>query len=145
MLGKEWISLVRGTAVVLHPVYLDVWQGLLRSFVELHNFSELDLTECICQSIFGVRLQDIKRTWSADDHTEVYNETLDLLLRCNSWMERFSLMTDEAQRAFGYNRFCSGPSIWLISAPEQYRIAAAAPAASTDNICVLWCLASSPE
>lgn len=120
VLGKDWISLVRGTSAVLHSSYLHVREGPLRSFVELQNFAELDVAECIRHSDFGARLQDIKRMWSVDEHAEVYNETLELLLRCSSWMEQFDLMTDEAQSTFGYNRFCSGPFIWLINAPERY-------------------------
>ncbi|KAF3037670.1 hypothetical protein E8E12_007114 [Didymella heteroderae] len=120
VLGKEWISLVRGTAAVLELVYIHVREGPLRSFLELRKFTELDLTEYIHGSDLGARLQDFKRIWSTDEHAEVYNETLDLLLRCNAWMEQFDLMTDEAQSAFGYNRVCSGPFIWLICTPEKY-------------------------
>lgn len=29
-------------------------------------------------------------------------------------------MKDEAQIALGYKRFCSGPFIWPINAPEKY-------------------------
>lgn len=94
---------------------------------------ELDITQSIRHSNLGARLQDIKRTWSADEQAEVYNETLDLLLQSNPWMEQFDLKTDEAQSTFGHNRFCCGPFIWLISA------------AVIDHIRVLWRLALSPE
>ncbi|USP80421.1 hypothetical protein yc1106_07695 [Curvularia clavata] len=122
VLGKEWIPLVRGTAVILDPVYIHVREGPLRSFLELHQFYELDLTDCINDSSLGSRLQDIKEIWSVDEHAEVYNQTLDLMLRCNAWMEQFDFMPEEAQSTYGYNRFCSGPFIWLICAPEKYII-----------------------
>lgn len=120
VLGNEWISLVRGTAAVLEPVHMHVREGPLRSFLDLHNFYELDVTSSADTNGFAKHLSDVKSTWCADEHAEVYNATSDIMMRCNAWMKQFDLMTDEAKSAFGYNRACSGPFIWLISAPEEY-------------------------
>jgi hypothetical protein len=123
VLGKEWIVLVRGTAAVLEPVRMHIREGPLRAFLELHNFYELeDAMNSADDSGFEDRLLDVKKIWTAHKHAKVYNETSHILLRCNAWMAQFKIMTDEAKSAFGYNRFCSGPFIWLIFAPEKYII-----------------------
>ncbi|KAF2626508.1 hypothetical protein BU25DRAFT_343901 [Macroventuria anomochaeta] len=120
ILGAEWILLVRGTADVLEPVYDHVREGPLRSFLDLHNFDNLDPTDSVHTSAFSKRLVEINNIWAADEHAEVYNETLHILRRCSVWMEQFGTMQDGVEVSWGYNRFYSGPFIWLFSAPRKY-------------------------
>lgn len=120
ILGSEWISLVRGTAAVLEPVHMHVREGPLRPFLKLHNFYNLDIANSTYASAFANHLSNVQDIWTADEHASVYDETLHMLLRCSAWMEQFGDMPDEAKASFGYNRFCSGPFIWLIAAPEDY-------------------------
>ncbi|UPX20858.1 uncharacterized protein EKO05_0011074 [Ascochyta rabiei] len=121
-LGGEWIPLVRGTATVLQSVYQYVREGSLSSFLELHNFTDLDPTDDLHASTYNDRLVRTKEIWATDEHAEVYNETLRALLKCSAWMAQFLTVQNSSEASWGYNRFCSGPFIWIFNAPEKYLV-----------------------
>ncbi|KAH6612053.1 hypothetical protein C7974DRAFT_429459 [Boeremia exigua] len=119
ILGVEWVPLLRGTAIVLEPVYDHVREGPLKSFLDLYHYDH-DRTEHGQASDYGVQLMKIQSLWSTDEYADTYNETLQLLLRCSTWMEKFRNMENDVMADCGYNRLCSGPFIWIFSAPEKY-------------------------
>jgi hypothetical protein len=122
ILGAEWIPLARGTAAVLEPVYEYVREGPLRSFLDLHNFTDLDPTDDIHTSAYSNRLLQIQEIWAADEHAEVYNEALLMLRKCSAWMAQFDSMDHDVETSMGYNRSHSGPFIWLFDVPEKYLV-----------------------
>ncbi|KAF9694234.1 hypothetical protein EKO04_007859 [Ascochyta lentis] len=119
ILGGEWIPLVRGTAAVLHPIHEHVREGPLSALLELYNFEDLDPTDDTHTSAYSDQLLAAQEIWAADEHAEVYNETLRVLLKCSAWMALFDGSTEVR---LGYNRLCSGPFIWIFTVPEKYLV-----------------------
>ncbi|KAJ4989967.1 sterol uptake control protein 2 [Stagonosporopsis vannaccii] len=120
ILGAEWIPLARGTVAVLEPVYRYVRAGPLRSFLEVYNFDELDLTGDTHIGLYGKQLTKIQSLWATDDYGGIYDETLRILLKCSIWMKQFETMDNSVRTKWGYHRSFSGPFFWLFSAPEKY-------------------------
>lgn len=122
VLGSEWIPLVRGTAAVLEPVYDHVRRGPLRSFLDLHNYMDLDPNSEVHISAFNDQCIIIQSLWDGDENAELYNETLYILRKCSAYMAQFDSSHDEVNVFDGYNRFYSGPFIWLFSVSEKYLV-----------------------
>ncbi|KAF2278444.1 uncharacterized protein EI97DRAFT_431663 [Westerdykella ornata] len=118
ILGAEWIPLVRGIELILHPVYEHVRAGPLRSLLGLGNWYELDPD---AQPGPGdedlLRLREI---WNSDENAKVYDETLTLLRRTSVWMMQFQNMQGNQASERGYHRDWSGPFIWLFLVPDKY-------------------------
>lgn len=122
ILGAEWIPLVRGTGAVLEPCYEYVRKGPLSPCLELYKFTDLDPIAEVHASPYIDRLAQIQEIWVADEHAEIYNETLRLLRKCSAWMAQFGHINADIEPSWGYNRFHSGPFIWLFNAPEKYLV-----------------------
>lgn len=120
ILGAEWIPLVRGVTAVLEPVLPFVQTGPFRSFLETHNFDELDLTGATHIVAYGDQLTKVQSLWTTDDDGVVYDEALHTLLRCSIWMNQFNAIEDSERTKLGYNRSFSGPFVWLFRTPEKY-------------------------
>jgi hypothetical protein len=118
VLGTTWIPLVRGVLVVLHPIYEHVRTGPLKSVLSLGNWDELDSNPS--SDAYDDRILKIREIWGQGEHAGVYNETLNLLLRCRTWIAQFKDLQIDDDPAWGYNRGWSGPFMWLTLTPQKY-------------------------
>ena len=118
ILGAEWIPLVRGIEVVLHPVYDYVRVGPLHALLGLGNWEELDPdTQPGPDDENLLRLREI---WTFDENAELYDKTLHLLRKTSVWMTQFQNMQGDRVSEWGYNRDWSGPFMWLFLVPDKY-------------------------
>ena len=120
ILGAEWIPLVRGTAAVLQPIRDCVQEGPLGPLLHLEKFDDPYPGEELHVNIFRDQLSKLPELWAGEGDADMYNETVQILRNCHAWMERFDNTRESLKASWGYNRFWSGPFIWIFSAPERY-------------------------
>jgi hypothetical protein len=120
VLGTEWIPLVRGTGAVLHPLHEYVRTGPLSPLLDLHNFADLDPNDNSYSSEYNDCLTQLRKIWAGEEHAEVYDQTSEELRKCSTWMAQFRITDRFTNTSTWYNRFTSGPFIWLFNAPEKY-------------------------
>ncbi|KAH8808801.1 hypothetical protein F5884DRAFT_845174 [Xylogone sp. PMI_703] len=113
-LDIEWINLIRGVKVVLHPVFNCVKAGPLSAILSIQDTSDIDLDAQ--DGEVGMQVLRLKEIWSSDtsksEDAECYNIAVDLLRQTVVWMTQ--CLTSES------SRYWCGPFLWIHYVLEGY-------------------------
>ena len=119
-LGADWITHLRGVAVVLRPVHEHVMRGPLAPLMRYGNWDTIEPDSEAGPD--DAILLDLKSAWSDETTTEVYDEALYFLRRCSIFMKDWDGQASKCTPEYGYNGPWSGPFIWLHCVPPQFLV-----------------------
>lgn len=117
-LGTDWIPHIRGVGIVLRPVYEYVSQGPFAPALRSGHWDlvDPDIDPGLEDEVF----RDLKAAWIQDPAKDIYDESIQHLRRCSSFMAHLDDSPKEGMPEYGYNGPWSGPFIWLHSVPQEF-------------------------
>jgi hypothetical protein len=101
ILGAEWIPLIHGVHIVIHPLYEYLKEGPLRSTLHLKDWDTMDPD--MQSGSDDQRMVRLKQTWAHDENKEIYDETIYILRKVRAWIVHFRNTWEENQEEWGYN------------------------------------------
>lgn len=116
--GDDWIPLVRGVEVILHPEYDNIRVGPLKGLLDMANWDDLDPdTQSDAEDEALLALREI---WMSDSKSEVYDKNLYFLRKTRTWMVQFKNEHIYQMFELKYNREWSGPFTWLMIISDEF-------------------------
>jgi hypothetical protein len=119
ILGVEWIPMIRGMNAVLEPTHNYLRFGRMNTVMSLGNWDKLDPNQDN-PDFEDIYFCGTRETWSNSDHSDVYEEALQILRRCRLYSQQFHNMDAKTLNQWGYNKEWSGPLIFIHFAPNSY-------------------------
>ncbi|KAM0323275.1 hypothetical protein ACHAQA_008866 [Verticillium albo-atrum] len=118
ILGLEWVNMMRGISVVLVPIHRVVWSGPLRILLGTGNWEDLNPDDANGVSVGHLR--EIRSVWRESSDAQLYDETLQLLIKSFMFFEQFKTVDQALLDSWGHNRAWAGPMLFLQYAPDDF-------------------------